>query len=350
MVRYSFVFFGCAASALVSASGCSNGNDSGQTSEESATLAVKTYLQGELVGLAAAAAELENDVPDPDDDGWNITDDRAAVEKMRSVWSKTRDDYEHVEGAIAELFMELDVSTDERYDAFIENNGPDDNLFDDENVTGMHAIERILWADSQPANVVKFESALLGYKAAAFPSNRVEATDFKQKLVARLTRETASLRDQFGSKRLALDPTTAYSGVVGSMKEQFEKVNKAATASDESRYAQRTLDDMRANLVGGEKVYAAFRDWVTQTGGAALNQDILDGFARLDDAYRAIDGAAIPPVPDGFDSLKPSAKDLDTPYGKLWQLLTDEGDATRDGSLVHAMVSAADGMGIQIQQ
>ena len=157
------------------------------------------------------------------------------------------------------------------------------------------------------------------------------------------------MRDQFGAKNLALDPDIAFGGVVGSMKEQFEKVNLAATAGDESRYAQRTLADMRANLQGGREIYRAFSGWVSETSSPELDKSIVDGFARIATSYDAIDGSAIPAVPKDFDSVMPSEADLKTPYGQLWQLLTDEGDARRDGSLVHAMVVAGKAMGIDIQ-
>lgn len=326
---------------------CSNEPADDQTPEQHATLAVKAYLQAELDKLADASARLQAAAPDADDDGWNITADRAAVEKLRSIWGETRDRYEHVEGAIAQLFMDYDVSTDQRYDAFLEEMGPDDDLFDDQIVTGMHAIERILWADSQPAYVVAFESKLDGYQPAAFPSTREQAESFKQKLAARLTKETAAMRDQFGSQRLALDPDLAFSGVIGSMEEQFEKVNLAASASDESRYSQRTLDDMRANLEGGREIYRAFGGWVTETSGDKLNTNIEAGFERVAKAYSAIKGPAIPEVPKGFDAVKPSDADLKTPYGQLWQLLTEEGDATVDGSLVNSMVVAGKAMGLE---
>lgn len=338
----------CVLPPLALGSACNNEEAESQTPEEHATLAVKAYLQAELDKLADASQRLQAAAPEPDADGWNASDDAAAVEKMRAIWGEARDLYEHSEGAIAELFPPLDVATDERYDAFLEENGPDQNLFDGENVTGMHAIERILWADSHPEHVIAFESKLMGYQAAAFPSSRAQADDFKNELAERLRIDAESMRDMFASKRLALDPATAFGGVIGSMEEQFEKVNLAATAGDESRYAQRTLDDMRANLEGGLQIYQAFSGWVTETSGAAADKRIKDGFARIDVAYDAIEGASIPEVPNSFDGTMPSEADLETPYGQLWQLLTDEGDARREGSLVNAMVTAGQAMGIDI--
>ena len=75
---------------------------------------------------------------------------------MKAAWVRARTAYEHVEGAIAPIFPELDAAIDERYDGFLADIGPtgDANLFDGTGVTGMHGIERILYSDSIPANVV----------------------------------------------------------------------------------------------------------------------------------------------------------------------------------------------------
>jgi iron uptake system component EfeO len=326
---------------------CSDDAGDDQAPDERATLDVKSYIETELDDLADAAASLQESAPVPDADGWNAIDDKAAVDEMRAIWSDMRDSYERVEGSIAILFEPLDVSTDERYDGFIAED-PDANLFDGEGVTGMHAIERILWAGQHPQNVVVFESELLGYVEASFPTTLEEAEEFKTGLAERLTADTQIMRDDFSDKNLALDPPTAFGGVIGSMQEQFEKVNLAATAEDESRYAQRTLDDMRANLEGGKKVYDAFRAWTIESGGEEINDRVEAGFERIEAAYDAIEGPAIPAVPDGFDPDDPSAEHLQTPYGKLFSLLTEESDTRRDDSLVKAMLDAAEAMNISL--
>jgi iron uptake system component EfeO len=323
------------------AMGCSE--ESSITPEQQATLDVKEYVSGELVALADAALRLQEAAPEPDGDGWNAEDDAAAVEAMRSAWAEARDHYERVEGAIAVLFQSLDVSTDERYDGFIAE-GPDENLFDGEGVTGMHGIERILWADAHPENVVAFESSLDGYIPAAFPANEDEAKDFADGLAQRLVDDTETMRDDF--EPLALDASTAFRGVIDSLAEQLEKISLAATAEDESRYAQRTLDDMRANLEGGEATYAAFQDWVIAEAGEEVDADVRAGFAAIGDAYDEIDSAAIPEVPAGFNPDDPSEEHLQTPYGELYLLLTEHADPESASSLLSAMLEAADAMGI----
>jgi iron uptake system component EfeO len=152
------------------------------------------------------------------------------------------------------------------------------------------------------------------------------------------------MRDDFHG--VALAPSAAFRGMIGSMQEQSEKTKLAASGEDESRYAQRTLADMRANLAGAVAVFDAFKPWINAAAGAGKYEVISGGFKTISAAYAEIDGAALPPVPDGFDPDAPSDADLKTPYGKLWNLLHTETDLNVDGSLVSKMSSAADAMGI----
>jgi iron uptake system component EfeO len=292
--------------------------------------------------LSAAATALRADAPAPDADGWNATADAAAVAQLKADWKKARTAYEHIEGAIAVLFPELDVSTDARYDDFIAAS-PDTNLFDDTGVTGIHGIERILWSDSIPDRVKTFESGLPNYVAAAFPANQQEADDFKNKLCKRLVDDIATMRSQFGP--LALDVAAAYRGVIGSMNEQVEKAKKAATGEEESRYAQYTLADMRSNVDAGVETYDAFRPWLMEMGGADLDTQISAGFMTIQSAYGALGGDALPPVPATW-SMTPSPADLATPFGMLFQLLESESNPAMAGSLVQSMNQSADLLGI----
>jgi iron uptake system component EfeO len=319
------------------------GGDDGVDFESRATLDVKHYVNEQLAQLATAAEAIEQAAPAADDDGWNAKADSAALDDMRAAWDKARNAYERVEGSIAVLFDGLDVSTDARYDAFVEE-APDADLFDDEGVVGMHAIERILWAQSHPERVVKFESTLPGYKAAAFPATHDEADAFKNKLCARLSRETRSMRDQFVT--VALEPGTAFRGMIGSMREQSEKTTKAASGEDESRYAQRTLDDMRENLAGARAVFEAFRPWIDSSSSATTSRDIVAEFKQVSDAYSAVDGPALPEVPAKFNPDKPTEAELQTPYGQLWKLLNEKTDPEDKDSLISKMGAAADRMGI----
>lgn len=313
--------------------------------EQQALDGVTSFIKINLADLADSSAKLQAAAPAPREDGWNATDDASAITTMKSEWRRARAAYEHIEGAIAVLFAELDYATDQRYDAFIGDNGPDTNLFDDDNVVGGHAVERILWSDQIPERVKTFEAQLPGYKVAAFPATRQEADDFKNKLCAKLVADVKLMRDQFGGS-VVLDPAAAFRGVTGSMEEQLEKANLAATGEEESRYAQFTLADMRTNVAAGKKTFAVFKPWLKSKGADARIAAIETAFGRVDAAYAALDGDALPPVPATWSSLNPSAADLASPFGMLWSVLHVEADPDMQGTLVSEMNAAAATLGI----
>jgi len=299
-------------------------------------------IDGDITDLAKAARDLQAAAPTPTGRGWDKTQDAAAITAMRDAWRRCRVAYEHFEGATAPLFPGLDASLDARYDDFLSMLGDkgDADLFDDTGVIGMHAIERILFSDSIPAPVVTFESQLPGYKAAAFPSTEAEAVAFKTKLVQKLIDDTDSLHTQW--KPSAIDIGSAYQGLVSLMNEQKEKVNKAATGEEESRYAQMTLFDLRNNLIGTRKVYEVFRAWIaTKQGGADADAKIEAGFDGLAKLYDADPGDAVPAVPATWSSDKPSDADLATPFGTLWQQVHLAVDPHKDGSVVSEMNKTA---------
>ncbi len=315
----------------------------GGPKEDTVLVDVKKYIQTNLQELRLAAEALTAAAPVPDADGWSAETDAAAVDAMKVQWKKARVSYERVEGAIAVLFPELDESTDQRYDAFIETEG-DPNLFDGEGVTGIHALERILWVKTTPASVLEFERGLPNYKAAATPATLAEATDFKTQLCVRLVNDAKKMENDFSP--LALDTASAFRGVIGSMAEQVEKVQKAASGEEESRYAQYTLADMKANVEGGLKTFELFKAWLEDKGGSAESKDVAAGFDRLKAAYAALPGDSLPAVPATWSSVTPSAADLQTPFGKLYGVLRDEADEGSTTSTVSAMNRAADKLGI----
>lgn len=312
--------------------------------EQQALLEVKQFIQQNLDGLATESQALCDAAPTPTGRGWDATQDKPALDAMRAAWKKARPDYERVEGAIAVLFPEIDASIDERYDGFLEG-AMDANLFDDQVVTGNHAIERILFSDSTPVRVVDFEKALgAKYVAARFPSTELEARDFKEKLCARWARETKQMAGDF--KPLALDPASAYRGVLGSMQEQVEKVQKAATGEEESRYSQFTLADMRSNLEGAKTTYLAFRSWALSRSATAEDTRIQTAFAELDAEYAKTPGDAIPDVPATWSNVSPSSADLATPFGQLFSAVKRAADEKTAGTLASEMTMAGDKMGI----
>jgi iron uptake system component EfeO len=300
----------------------------------------------EIDGWLAASRSLCDAAPLPAGRGWDAALDGGAIAAMKAAWRTARVRYEHIEGAVAPLFPELDAATDARYDDFLSELGPagDPDLFDDKGVTGMHAIERILYAPTIPAEVKSFEAPLAGYVEASFPRTEAEARSFKLKLCARLVADVTTLRDQW--KPAKLDIGAAFEGLISLMNEQREKVNKAATGQEESRYSRMTLADIHANLEGTETIYALFQPWIlAKPEGSAADDGITAGFAALHAAYDATPGDTIPEPPATW-SAEPSAKDRATPFGQLFEAVTFAVDPTREGSIVFEMNRAASVVGL----
>jgi iron uptake system component EfeO len=132
------------------------------------------------------------------------------------------------------------------------------------------------------------------------------------------------------------------------MTEQREKVNKAASGEEESRYSQRTLDDLRENLIGSKRAYELFAAWIQSKGapasgqpsGSDIHHQIELGFGQLDAAYSAVAGAAIPSPPDSW-SDDPSPADLATPFGKLYTIVHATVNPNAPTSVVGEMDAAS---------
>ncbi len=340
-----------AAACSSSSSGSSSSNGDGGSSadatyEKQVTTGMRDSIEAQLIVELGAVKEIMDAAPTPADRGWDATLDADAIAKMKTSWGKARSAYEQIEGALAPLFPDVDYATDARYDDFLATIGSagDQDLFDDQGVTGLHAIERILYADQIPASVVKFESGLAGYKAAAFPATAAEAADFKNKLVKRLVTDVTNIAGQW--KTAQLDLGGAFDGLTSLMNEQQEKVRKAAQGEEESRYSQHTLQDLRDNLAGTRAVYGYFAPWIkTKTGGAAADTKIQAGFDTLAAAYAVNSGEAIPEPPATWSSDDPSPDDLKTPFGVLFSTVENAVDPTKDGSVVDEMNDAARALG-----
>lgn len=319
---------------------CGNGTGGGGTvTQAQVTAEVKAAITADLAELVSAARAIQAAAPAPDADGWNATADAAAVNTMRTEWKRARLAYERIEGAIAVLFPELDASTDERYDGFI-SEGPDMNLFDGMGVTGVHGIERILWANEVPANVAMFEMGLPNNPTpAAFPATMQQASDFRTGLAQKLIDDCVRMQTEFMG--VTLDNAAAFRGVIASMGEQVEKVRLGASAEEESRYARHTLADMRANLAGGVRTFNSFKPLLVQGGHSMLVTQIEAKFAEISATYTRLTGDSIPAVPAGWNPDAPTAEQLATPYGQLYTQLNNEADPMRAGSLVSLMNQAA---------
>jgi iron uptake system component EfeO len=172
--------------------------------------------------------------------------------------------------------------------------------------------------------VITFESTLSGFVPAAFPASAIQSTQFKTLLLGRIITDANTLEQQWTPAKIDLNG--AFGGLISLMNEQREKVNKASTGEEESRYSQRTMTDIRDNLEGTKKIYAIFSPWLkTKTNasdptldGPTVDAAIEAGFAKLDTLYAQVSGEAIPPPPDTWSSESPSAADLETDFGKLY--------------------------------
>ncbi len=313
-----------------------------------AVQAMHDALLVDVVALAQAAEDIQSAAPLPTDRGWSTTEDAAAIAAMRSAWIRARTAYEHIEGALAPLFPDIDAAIDARYDDFLVTLGAagDPLPFDDQGVTGMHAIERILFIDETPARVVELEKSFAGYAPARIPATAEEAAAFKTRLCKKLVSDTKTLVSEWAPANI--DVEIAYSGFVSLVLEQREKVQKAATGEEESRYSQRTMRDLRDNLVGTKTVYAAFRPWlISKSGGTDLDARIAAGFETLEQAYATVEGDAIPAPPPTWSAENPSPADLATPFGKLYAAVEKEVDANDASSLVASLGNARELLGLR---
>jgi len=299
----------------------------------------------DLADLVTAAQDLQAAAPTPAGRGWDATMDAAAIAAMKAAWVRTRTAYEHVEGATAPIFPDEDVTMDARYDDFLAMLGPtgDADAFDGTGVTGMHAIERILYSNQIEQKVTDFESVLPGYHPAAFPATEAQAMEFKTGICQKLIDDANKLHDEW--QPAAIDIGAAYQGLVGLMNEQAEKVNLAATGEEESRYAQTTLFDLRNNLDGTTKIYKLFQPWIQAKGADDPDGNIENGFGHLNALHAADTGDALPPVPDTWSSDMPTAADLATPFGVLWEGVHQAVDPAADGSVVFEMNEVATVLG-----
>lgn len=327
-----------AAALFVCASGCSSDDDEPSDPAAEVTAGMHRVLLEDVKRLHEAAVAISTNAPSPTDRGWSETEDADALAATTDAWLEARGAYERIEGALAPLFPDIDAAIDARYEDFMEELGSDGDpdLFDDQGVTGMHAIERILFAHEMPSDVIAVESAVPGYTPAAWPANADEAAEFKTKLSARLVTDTQTLLDQWTPQRIDLGG--AFGGLIALMNEQREKVIKAASEEEESRYARRTMADLRENLAGTRAIYALFSDWVkSKQGGPELDAEVNAAFEELETAYAAVQGDAMPPLPADWSSETPSDDDLQSDFGKLYVTVQAAVDPNRPGSAVDAM-------------
>ena len=339
----------CSTIAWIAGGGLACKKESARDVEQEARVEreMKQLISQQVDEWLAGSRELYEAAPTPDGRGWDAQKDAAAIAKMKSAWTRARVAYELVEGALAPLFPESDTATDARYDDYLSLIGAagDPTPFDDQGVIGMHGIERVLWSDRIPAEVVEFEKGVPGYRAATFPQNEQDAKSFRLRLAKRLVTDVEKLRGDLAP--VQLDVAFAFDGLVDLAGEQIEKIDRASTGQEESRYAQATLRDLRANRQGCLDAYQVFRPWVlARAGGNAVDASVLQAFERLKAAYDAAPGDAIPGPPARWSSLTPKPEDLNTPFGRLFTTVKQESDEARPGSLRASLTAVAELLGL----
>jgi iron uptake system component EfeO len=311
------------------------------------TASMHSSITSDLAALVSAAHDLQTAAPSR---AWNPAADTAAITRMRESWGRMRGSWEHVEGAIQLMFAGFNETLDSRYEDFLRDIGDrgDQDLFDDEGVIGMHAVERILFAPRTRPEVVAFERRLPGYKIAAYPATDNEAIAFKTQLVQRLIDDAEALAS--GWRPDDIDIGAAYHGLVDLMIEQQDKVDLAVTGEEESRYANVTMADLRNNLTGTNKVYELFREWIRSKASAAESSDqqVVKKLSALMDVYLLTASDSLPDVPPGWSSTDPTPEALDTPFGALWQQIRDSVDPNNSSSVVHEMTRIGTLLGFMV--
>jgi iron uptake system component EfeO len=251
-------------------------------------------LTVDLHSLVVAAQALQDAAPLTQGRGWDAQQDYVAIAQMKNEWIRARAAYEHVEGAVAPLFPEIDFALDSRYEDYLAR-GADAYAFDDVGVVGLDAVERVVWADITPQQTIDFEKMVAGSSPAAFPASEKEAADFKNVLCGKLVADAKALEAAWAMQ--TLDIGAAYGGLVALMTEQDQELANATSGTEESRYSQSTLNDLRANVEGVEAIYGIFRPWIaTKDGGQDADAKIEGGFLALDALYANVQGDALPPA------------------------------------------------------
>ena len=309
-----------------------------------AAAAAKVFIGGELSLVGNSVAALQSFAVDADANGWNVDNNRASVFTMRQQWKNARLGYESVDAVVGLLFPELDVALDRRYEEAIAI-AADDNVFDDVGFTGLHAVGRVLFVDELAPAVLTFEQSAgdaftpSRYSPAAFPADLAESGDFKTKLTQRLLDDSAALTASVEAADVGVDDVMA--SIAAAVQEQRATVAVSVEGADESRYAQNTMIDLRAQLQGGIGLFDVLDPVFVAKDEGAVSEDIHAGFARLQAAFDAVTGDALPPVPATWDATAPSAEDRATAFGALFVVVDAEADAANPASLAAALTRGA---------
>ena len=129
---------------LLMVAGCGSDDKSDAQFKAEIVTGMHQLVLTQIQGLNQAARDLQTAAPTPVGRGWDATWTSNRSTAMKEAWDRTRLYWEQAEGTLADLFPALDESMDSRYEDLLAGGDPDP--FDGQGVTGMHAIERILFA------------------------------------------------------------------------------------------------------------------------------------------------------------------------------------------------------------
>ena len=131
---------------------------------ESVISGIRALVEADLELFEAAVIALHDVAPAAD--GW----DAAAVDELRQRWRDARIVYHRIWAYAAMLFADEEAQIERLYDEHLNQQG--------HSFEGMHAIERILWADDTPQAVTDGEVMQSGYEVPRLPNNAASAAAF----------------------------------------------------------------------------------------------------------------------------------------------------------------------------
>lgn len=140
------------------------------------------------------------------------------LKKAQAQYVKSRFPYERIE-PIIELFPELDGTMDARVDDFANEN--------DENFTGYHRIENLLFVKKDTKDAVKYAERLLE-----------DGKKMKSEIA-----------------KMTIDPIVFVTGVG----ELMEEAQSTKITGEEERWSQATLPVLQANVEGAQKIFDLLR-------------------------------------------------------------------------------------------
>ncbi|MCR8645390.1 EfeM/EfeO family lipoprotein [Paenibacillus sp. N1-5-1-14] len=173
---------------------------------QAATKEYAKYVQGQGDELVSGLESLLKEIQGSD------------LKKSQDQYVKSRLPYERIE-PIIELFAELDGTMDARVDDFTSP--------DDENFTGYHRLEHLLFVKKETKGAVKFAERLLA--------------------------DGKKMREEIAAMKI--DPTLFVTGVG----ELMEEAQSSKITGEEERWSQATLPVVRANVEGAEKIFELLR-------------------------------------------------------------------------------------------